>query len=199
MGALFLCFLCPSLGQLLFKLFTTQKYYITFTEGEVKLIIWLIIWLIFHHFSCSIIMNKSRICHCGKTQEEFSTKKIFQEHIKSHDEKDLTCDSCQKTYKRKSSLINHVRSHHSDINFPCDECGKRFKRKDLLQYHHKIHEAVKITCSHCDTSFSTKKTLNEKKFHSTGQIYQCKECFKSFSSKIFWINICCSVSLQLIM
>ena len=91
-------------------------------------------------------------------------------------------------YKRKSSLINHVRSHHSDINFPCDECGKRFKRKDLLQYHHKIHEAVKITCSHCDTSFSTKKSLNthEMKFHSTGQIYQCKECFKSFSSKNIW-------------
>ncbi len=46
------------------------------------------------------------------------------------------CDKCTKTYKRKTSLLHHMKTQcRVDPVFPCSECSYKAKSKDSLRRH----------------------------------------------------------------
>jgi len=48
----------------------------------------------------------------------------------------LKCDRCEKSYKNKSDLRNHVQNHTNAFSFSCDLCdGKVYKSKNSLRMH----------------------------------------------------------------
>ena len=48
----------------------------------------------------------------------------------------LKCDLCEKSYKNKSDLRNHVQNHTNAFSFSCDLCdGKVYKSKNSLRMH----------------------------------------------------------------
>lgn len=57
-----------------------------------------------------------------------------------------TCEVCQKTFKRKEHLTQHLKSHVGLRPFKCDEpqCNKSFSRKEHLIRHVVSHTGKKI-------------------------------------------------------
>lgn len=98
----------------------------------------------------------------------------------------LSCSVCNKNFKSKRGLSNHVTSH-GPHDFKCDICHKDFSNRDGLQQHLKTHDAKKHLCTHCGKSFSKPYWLrrHEEINHEniTSATFECETCGKRCSSK----------------
>jgi uncharacterized Zn-finger protein len=70
----------------------------------------------------------------------------------------LTCAICSKNFKRKGSVLSHVRNiHFGQKPFKCPECGKAFAGNAFLQDHLRaMHRGEKgnHSCQFCDKTFA---------------------------------------------
>jgi len=49
------------------------------------------------------------------------------------------CNTCERSFKRKRSLVQHV-NHECGVTFKCQECKQNFKTKGYLRTHlHNVH------------------------------------------------------------
>ncbi|XP_031620758.1 transcription factor Sp3 isoform X2 [Contarinia nasturtii] len=84
-----------------------------------------------------------------------------------------TCDVCEKVFKRKEHLAQHVKLHLGLRPFKCEEpnCNKAFSRKEHLMRHCVSHTGKKqFDCDICHKLFSRKDNLNKhKKSHEQKQ------------------------------
>lgn len=65
------------------------------------------------------------------------------------------CDLCKYKAVNRECLKNHVRVHHSDLKpFKCDVCEKLFKLKTTLVNHMAQHTGVRrFSCQFCSKTF----------------------------------------------
>jgi KRAB domain-containing zinc finger protein len=109
-------------------------------------------------------------------------------HIKANHgkkAKTIKCDHCDKSYNKKSHLIEHMRDKHYEIpKWPCDHCDKSFNRKSHLVSHVKSkHEQQKHHfCIFCDYSTYYKNNLeiHMKGNHTNERDFLCVYCDKSY-------------------
>lgn len=57
------------------------------------------------------------------------------------------CDHCNKSFKKPSDLVRHIRIHTGEKPFACHICTRSFTVKSTLDSHMKTHEAGKFTWS----------------------------------------------------
>ena len=73
----------------------------------------------------------------SKQEEECNI--LLAEDSKSNQEQEknsnLKCHQCNKTFTRKRSCKEHIKSVHEGLKYDCNECGKSFKAKYSLQTH----------------------------------------------------------------
>lgn len=75
-----------------------------------------------------------------------------------------SCDICQKEFKRKEHLAQHMKLHEGVRPFKCEQCDKAFNRKEHLLRHRTSHTGAKsFKCEHCQKMFSRKDNLNKHK------------------------------------
>lgn len=77
-----------------------------------------------------------------------------------------TCSVCDKVFKRKEHLAQHMKLHLGLRPFKCDEanCNKSFSRKEHLMRHVVSHTGKKMfNCEYCKKLFSRKDNLNKHK------------------------------------
>ncbi|GBO43109.1 Gastrula zinc finger protein xFG20-1 [Araneus ventricosus] len=93
------------------------------------------------------------------------------------------CTECGKSFKWKSHLVIHYRTHTGEKLYPCGRCDKRFSTKTILTNHLRTHTGEKpYSCDLCNKSFSTKGNLNDhRRTHTGDRPYKCTLCEKAFS------------------
>lgn len=77
-----------------------------------------------------------------------------------------TCEICEKVFKRKEHLAQHLKLHLGLRPFKCEEpnCNKTFSRKEHLMRHCVSHTGKKqYECDICHKLFSRKDNLNKHK------------------------------------
>ncbi|KXJ75490.1 hypothetical protein RP20_CCG011608 [Aedes albopictus] len=147
---------------------------------------------------------------CGdKTKDMFSLRKHFRanhdmaayikccnkklmrrgtmvDHILIHvDPKMYRCEPCDKTFKGKRYLQEHMENVHGSIEerpFKCEKCDRYFAKESFLKTHISNHR--KVHCSQCNQEFPNSRFLNEhlKTVHDNAHLTRvCDRCGKSFS------------------
>ena len=97
------------------------------------------------------------------------------------------CSKCDKTYRYKENLKQHVKWHNGEKDYQCTECDKFFSQAGNLKSHiRSIHRAERpFMCSLCDKSFKQKDSLNchIKRHGVVEKKFQCDVCHKTFAKQ----------------
>lgn len=82
---------------------------------------------------------------CAMCSQQFSNPSSLKIHENVHTCKRYICDVCGNSFSEKYRLMEHQQSHTDEREFKCthQDCQKAFKRKRDLQDHLKIHEGKK--------------------------------------------------------
>jgi KRAB domain-containing zinc finger protein len=120
------------------------------------------------------------------------------------------CSNCNKVYKTKKCLEEHINVKHSKVqSSKCEKCDKYFENKFSLKRHlYNVHPSKLHSCTFCGSSFKvsssnyfgfyvsligciyflTKKAKRDRDQHITSvhtgeKYYQCKICPSNFCTK----------------
>ena len=98
--------------------------------------------------------------------------------------KDNMCSECGQMFLTIGTLKKHLRNQHFEPqNFECHICQKIFKRKDKLNNHMSIHTGNRpFLCDLCPKKFITKTKLKEhQRRHFGEKRFSCVLCSKLYS------------------
>lgn len=110
------------------------------------------------------------------------------QHSSSSQQKTHVCDICQRGFKRREHLYQHMKLHTGFRPYICEHCNKSFMRKEHVIRHSTLHSGQKnFTCNICDKSFSRNDNLlKHKKTHEKQASYVCEICQKQFVMKHYY-------------
>jgi hypothetical protein len=111
--------------------------------------------------------------HCGK---KFNKDWHLKQHMKYHDQANVSCDKCRKSFQNLAIFNIHLH-HCGTIN--CEVCQETLSKKSLnrhMQTKHKGSEDVK--CSHCTYTTARKDSMNRhiKNTHEQRDLLKCPQC-----------------------
>jgi KRAB domain-containing zinc finger protein len=126
---------------------------------------------------------ESKHFECDYDGKIFETKQKILSHMRSHQSK-VKCELCDLMYIPKN-LKRHLENFHAKgLNFQCKICNKFYKSKLSLKNHMEYHNK-KFECKICSKMFSTQAYLNQhtKCHHKNPKSFQCEICDKKFNEK----------------
>ncbi|XP_075989106.1 uncharacterized protein LOC142985069 isoform X4 [Anticarsia gemmatalis] len=149
---------------------------------------------------------------CGYCQKIIEIQH-FKNHVESHNIVVFSCDVCLQTFEKEPAYLSH-RMKHENGNVVCIECQKSFKNQTYLNAHTSKHKPVTCgcgkwlpnrtcffnhkkkclqhknisslyICDYCDKEYRKKNCLKMhiKYSHTVGRLFQCDKCGKKFSSR----------------
>ncbi|KAK3583934.1 hypothetical protein CHS0354_033718 [Potamilus streckersoni] len=99
--------------------------------------------------------NNQAVHRCDFCDKNFKKRDRLNQHIKIHTgKKNYRCSFCGTEFGRSEHLRRHERKHTGERPYECGECGKTFMRNEHLKRHHFVHTGEKpFQCPVCDKSF----------------------------------------------
>ena len=93
-------------------------------------------------------INLWEVCYFNRKMKAQELSKVFK------------CKICDKVYKWRPSLRNHISFVHEEKRFQCSHCDFQASHKWYLKSHVKsIHEGIKYTCNFCKYQTSSRGTF----------------------------------------
>jgi hypothetical protein len=97
----------------------------------------------------SAFTRKNKLTNHMKIKHQIFFSSSFSSSVQKN-KKDWKCDSCEKTYKYKSSLRKHTEAKHTNNKmqekplsgkneFQCDQCDRSYKYPGDLKYHQQLN------------------------------------------------------------
>nr|CAI5868652.1 unnamed protein product [Callosobruchus analis] len=150
----------------------------------------------------SIASVTSKIHQCTRCAFKTTVSGCFKEHLSKHPEtssnKFSTCTHCDATFKRKSSLDNHlIKQHPNFISsvtnkiHKCTKCSYETTISSHLKSHLSKHSETPAICTfskclHCKASFRKKISLDDHILKNHPKVHECTLCgFKTTISAYF--------------
>jgi uncharacterized C2H2 Zn-finger protein len=93
---------------------------------------------------------------CPTCGDEYVLLRPFECHVSTCGEKKEQCPNCPATFKQKSDLVRHLRTHTREKPFKCNECPRTFAQPSGLSVHLRTHGA-EADCNRCHLCDSTYK------------------------------------------
>ncbi|XP_066482977.1 zinc finger protein 398-like [Tiliqua scincoides] len=120
---------------------------------------------------------------CSELKGGLDTQPLAQAVGKPH-----TCSLCPRSFRLKTSLLIHQRTHtvgKSDSAFVCPDCGCGFSHQGQLTRHQASHADRPHQCSECHKAFNRKSSLvvHQKTHRERPRPFQCPQCSKTFIRK----------------
>ncbi|XP_052888656.1 zinc finger protein 431-like [Anopheles moucheti] len=117
--------------------------------------------------------------------KQYFIRSYLVDHIGAH-LGSIRCDICQKSYKTKRYLQQHMIESHSqaeDKPFKCTQCHMTYSKEHLLRAHRQMH--VKVQCKMCQKVLSNRNSLKVHiaQVHSGDGNQICATCGKMFRTK----------------
>lgn len=136
------------------------------------------------HIQCD--MNQESVPDsddCGRKLR--SNKKSSKSKARSNsniDEGLFSCDYCERSFTKTSSLMKHIRYSHSYEKHICEYCRKVFKTSWNLRNHIRIHTDERpFGCDYCKKAFNDPSNLKRHiRIHTNKYPYSCKFCPQGF-------------------
>jgi hypothetical protein len=91
----------------------------------------------------------------------------------------FTCPNCDYRTDNKIYLQSHLRRQHDSYNsYECKYCNKEYKSRNALNQHlYKHTKKIMYKCNLCEYTTLTYSSLyNHKEYHHSGKVYKCFEC-----------------------
>ena len=127
--------------------------------------------------------------HC--TQCDYTTrwKRNLRHHalLRHNDIRNFVCNICNRAFKRKTDLKQHMVWHSDEKPLQCDICGFRCKTNWEIKSHSLSHSDIrKYPCTFpgCTQACKTKSDLTKHMVrHKTERDFQCSLCPNSYKCK----------------
>ncbi|KAI8127619.1 Zinc finger protein 26 [Lucilia cuprina] len=130
------------------------------------------------HKSKEVKDDKPLEFKCQFCQQLCTSKMSLAVHVaRSHNNSNISCSHCKRTYKTQKLLQEHIDKFHTAIK--CEVCFKNFKnRRNLESHRNLVHLNMKrYFCQYCEKGYfhKSEKEAHEKKVHSEFP-YKCEIC-----------------------
>ena len=93
---------------------------------------------------------------CDVCERKFVDSTRLKQHKWIHSKtKAFQCEHCDKSFRHKNHLLNHIASTHPDLDqskFKCAKCDRKFAFKYKLDSHMKWHELDQIQKVECENN-----------------------------------------------
>ncbi|KAI8120641.1 Zinc finger protein 91 [Lucilia cuprina] len=126
--------------------------------------------------------HRKHVCHLCK--KSFKVRSSLVYHVRTHDiNNQFECPICPYAEFRESDFLNHVITHESPTCYPCQVCAEIFHtQEERLEHWHTHADEKPCACHVCHRRFrKTFILVNHMRAHG---IYQCQFCEESYESTV---------------
>lgn len=126
---------------------------------------------------------KEKVYNCDTCLKTFTRKSSWRHHVKTHVDKVKECEVCGKKIKYSGNMLSHLKTHSGERPFKCEVCEKTFTRAASLYTHARSHTGEKtFLCEICGKSFGDKSHYRRHlKIHSGIKPFKCEVCHMAFT------------------
>ncbi|XP_058976036.1 myoneurin isoform X2 [Musca domestica] len=127
--------------------------------------------------------------YCDICKEETKTFSDLRRHFQTVHNEQAYVWCCDKKFRRRCHLVEHIRSHTDVYSYKCKYCERVMSTRRCLRLHEKhVHEKEynRHTCDICGKAFVSASVLKKHKLIHLSEEekkFSCNECGKKYGSQ----------------